>query len=61
MTANRENFKAQALELLGDTQARLTTKERHELFAIAFSRQQINAAQAATVNRISERVRGVVA
>lgn len=57
MNANRENFKALALELLGNPQAHLSAKERQDLWKIATGIQPITAAQGATVNRISERLR----
>jgi len=61
MNANRENFKAIALELLGLEQARLTAKERRDLYDVAFGQIPFTAALGAAINRIAERVRGVVA
>lgn len=57
MQPNRENFKARALELIGHPQARLSTREKIELYAYAYGDQPFTAALAATVNKISERLR----
>ena len=59
MQSNRENFKAQAQDLLTDPQARLTDKERHELFSIGFTKLNHTAADVMAVNRIAERIKGV--
>ncbi len=61
MQPNRENFKARAFALLTEDAKRLTERERNELWRIFMSAETITAAEGATVNRIADRVRGVVA
>lgn len=55
MNQNRENFKALARELLSNPH--ISVREKNELWSIAFGIQPLTASQAATVNRISERLR----
>lgn len=62
MNANRENFKALAYELLTCPEAKhLKRDDQSLLWDVWGGTKQVNAAVAIAINKIAERVRGVVA